>query len=145
MIDGVVISHPKVVVDRRGAVMRILRTDDPHFCGFGEVYFSIVNPGIVKGWKRHRNMTMTLSVPVGRILLILYDDRPESLTKGDVQEVELGPHDYKVVTVPPMLWASFMGMDDRPSLLTNCASIPHTPEEADDRNVDDPMFPYHWR
>ena len=144
MIDGVVISRPKVFADQRGSTMRMLRIDDPHFVEFGEVYFSTVKPGAVKGWKRHREMTMTLAAPIGRVLLVLYDDRPASSTRNEVQEIELGPHDYKVITIPPMLWNAFMGLGDSPSILTNCASIPHRSDEADGRDVDDPAIPYCW-
>jgi dTDP-4-dehydrorhamnose 3,5-epimerase len=145
MIDGLLISRPKVFVDQRGSVMRLLRVDDPYFVGFGEVYFSTVNPGIIKGWKRHRSMTMTLAVPVGHIMMVFYDDRPGSRTNGNIYEVELGGNDYKIVTVPPGLWTGFMSLNDQPSLLTNCASILHQPEEADNLAIDDPTIPYRWR
>src|ERR1700675_2859485 len=138
MIEGVVVSRPKIFVDERGAMFRMLRTDDPYYAGFGEVYFSTVNPGWIKGWKRHRQMTMTLAVPVGRILLVIYDDRPASPTCNAVQEIELGPHDYKVVTLPPMLWNGFMGLGHELSVLANCASIPHQRDEAENRDVNDP-------
>jgi dTDP-4-dehydrorhamnose 3,5-epimerase len=144
MIGGVVVHYPKMIADARGAVMRMLRTDDPHFAGFGEIYFSLINPGVVKGWKRHHTMTMTLAVPVGRVLLVLYDDRPESSTSGVVQEIELGPHDYKSVTVPPMVWTAFMGLGSSPSVVANCASILHDPNEADGRELADPRIPYVW-
>ena len=144
MIDGVVISRPPVFRDERGAVLRMLRTDDPHFSGFGEVYFSVVNPGVVKGWRRHREMTMTLAVPAGRVLLVLYDDRPDSPSHGAVQEVSFGPDEHLVVTVPPGVWNGFMGTGDEPSLVTNCASILHRPDESDRLELSDPAIPYRW-
>ena len=30
--------------------MHMLRADAPHLQGFGEIYFSTVNPGAIKGW-----------------------------------------------------------------------------------------------
>lgn len=144
MIEGVVSFRPLVHVDARGSVMRMLRTDDPQYAGFGEIYFSTVNPGIVKGWKRHREMTMTLATPAGRILLVLYDDREGSPTVGTIQEFELGPHDYQVVTVPPMLWNGFMGLGEQPSIVANCASIRHRPDEADSCDTGNAIIPYRW-
>ena len=144
MIDGVIVARPKTVRDARGAVLRFLRTDDAHFAGFGEVYFSIVNAGVVKGWKRHREMTMALSVPSGRVLLVLHDDRPGSASRGVIQEIILSPDDHQVVMVPPLVWNGFMGLGGVPSVLANCASILHRPDEADTLAFDDPAIPYRW-
>lgn len=144
MIHGVVVDRPKVFRDDRGAVMRMLRADDPHFAGFGEVYFSLVNPSVIKGWKRHREMTMALSVPSGKVLLVLYDDRPGSETFGSIQQVTLSPEDHCVVMIPPMVWNGFMGLGDGVSVVTNCASISHRPDEADTRDLRDPAIPFQW-
>jgi dTDP-4-dehydrorhamnose 3,5-epimerase len=144
MISGVTINRAQVFADARGAVMRMLSASDANFSGFGEVYFSTVNPGAIKAWKRHRKMTMTLAVPAGRVLLVIYDDRPESPTCGGVCEIELGPHDYQVVTIPQMLWTGFMGLGDQQSVLCNCASIPHDPGESDARDIEDQSCPYRW-
>lgn len=145
MITGVGIATPVPFKDERGSVMRMLRTDDAGYAGFGEVYFSTVNPGVVKGWKRHREMSMTLACPAGRILVVLFDDRLHSPTQGQFQEVELGPNDYKVLSIPPMVWNAFMGLDPTgPSLLANCASIPHRPDEADRIGLDDPRLAFAW-
>jgi dTDP-4-dehydrorhamnose 3,5-epimerase len=143
-IDGVAVTRPKVYQDERGSVMRMLRTDDGNFAGFGEVYFSTVNLGAIKGWRRHREMTMTLACPMGRVLLVVYDDREGSPTFGMVQSLELTSADYRVVTVPPMLWTGFMGVDERSSVITNCASILHRPGEADNLPLGDPAIPFVW-
>ena len=144
MIQGVSVVQPKVFRDDRGAVLRMLRIDDPHFAGFGEVYFSIVRPGVVKGWKRHREMTMALSVPCGKVLLVLYDDRPGSVTCGSIQQIVLSPEEHRVVVIPPMLWNGFMGLGGGDSVVTNCASILHRPDEADTCNAHDPAIPFRW-
>lgn len=144
MIDGVVVTRPKRIVDHRGSVMRMLRTDDPHFIKFAEIYFSTVNPGQIKGWKRHNEMTMNIAVPAGRLHFVLYDDRPGSPTKGEVQEFDLGPHDYQLLTVPPGLWSGFRAVGNEPAFLANCPTILHRPEEADDLPPDDPSIPHRW-
>ena len=53
MIEGVFIKPLKVFSDEKGRVMHMLRSDDDLFKKFGEVYFSIVNPSVIKGWKKH--------------------------------------------------------------------------------------------
>ena len=37
----------------RGAIYHMLRSDDQDFIKFGEIYFSIAYPGVIKGWHEH--------------------------------------------------------------------------------------------
>ncbi|MGD0023131.1 MAG: dTDP-4-dehydrorhamnose 3,5-epimerase family protein [Xanthobacteraceae bacterium] len=144
MISDVQIIPLRIIADERGSVMHMLRTDAPHFSQFGEVYFSTVRRGTVKGWKRHRRMTLHLSVPVGRIRLVVFDDRPGSASRGQTLDICSGPDNYKLVVVPPGLWTAFQGLAEGASLLANCASIPHDPAEADSRALDDPPVTISW-
>ena len=47
MIDGVKIVPLKKIIDERGKIMHMLKANDPHFVGFGEIYFSCAWPGVV--------------------------------------------------------------------------------------------------
>ena len=124
--------------------MHMLRSDDPHFSRFGEIYFSIVKPGVVKGWHLHRRMTLNYAVPVGRIRLVLYDERESSSTRGTVQELQLGHDDYKLVSVPPGVWNGFLGLGTSASLIANCATEPHDPEEILRKPPRSTDIPYDW-
>ena len=104
MIDGVIITPLKRIGDERGMVLHMLRRDWDVFEDFGEVYFSTVNPGFVKGWKRHKRMIQNFAVPMGNAKFVLYDDRENSPTTGQVQEVELGMSNYVLLTLPAMIW-----------------------------------------
>lgn len=144
MIEGIHVRPLEVISDNRGRVMHMVRRDAPFFTVFGEVYFSVVNPSIVKAWKRHLRMTQRLAVPVGRIRLVAFDDREDSSTRGRVQILEMGEDDYKLVQVPPGLWYGFAGIARAPSLIANCTDLPHDPAEAEARPLDDPRIPYTW-
>ncbi|GAF82248.1 unnamed protein product, partial [marine sediment metagenome] len=48
MIDGVKVKVLKVNIDERGRLMEILRSDDPIFEKFGQVYMTTCKPGFVK-------------------------------------------------------------------------------------------------
>lgn len=124
--------------------MHMLRADDPHFERFGEIYFSVVNPGVVKGWHLHSRMTINYAVPVGMIRLVLYDDREGSSTKGMVQEIVVGGGDYVLVRVPPGIWNGFLGLGDSPSVVANCATIPHDPTEISRRRPRSAEIPFDW-
>ena len=52
MIDSVEIAPLKQICDERGKVMHMLRSDDPVFKSFGEIYFSCVYPGAAGGQKQ---------------------------------------------------------------------------------------------
>jgi dTDP-4-dehydrorhamnose 3,5-epimerase len=144
MIDGVIINSLKQILDERGKVMHMLRDDSEGFVGFGEIYFSCAYPGAIKGWHIHKKMTLNYAVPQGAIKFVLYDDRSESPTKGEVQEIFLGSDNYCLVTVPPMIWTGFKGIGTATALVANCASIAHDPDEIDRRDPFDPDIPYDW-
>ena len=84
MIDGVIINPLKQIPDERGKVMHMLSEDSDGFLGFGEIYFSCVYSGAIKGWHIHKRMTLNYAVPQGNIKLVLYDERQGSPTKGEV-------------------------------------------------------------
>ncbi len=144
MIDGVRIHPLRQIPDERGKVMHMLRADAPHFETFGEIYFSVVNPGVVKGWHLHHRMTINYAVVTGMIKLVLYDDRQGSPTHTEVQEIFVGESNYALVTVPPMIWNGFKGIASAPSIVANCATIPHDPTEIERLDPFQSHIPYDW-
>jgi dTDP-4-dehydrorhamnose 3,5-epimerase len=142
-INGVVITELRQISDERGAVLHMLRCDAPEFTRFGECYFSEVAPGAVKAWKRHRAQTQNIAVPVGRIRMVIYDDRPGAATRGQLHVIELGrPDAYMRLRIPPGLWYGFACISAAPALLANCADLPHDPTDSEVRPVNDPAIPY---
>lgn len=144
MIDGVIVTPLRQILDERGKVMHMLRADAPPFQRFGEIYFSCVYPGAIKAWRIHKQMTLNYAVPHGNIKFVLYDDRSSSPTTGEIQELFLGPDNYYLVTVPPMIWNGFKGIGTETAVVANCASIPHDPNEIERRDPFDPSIPYDW-
>ncbi len=145
MIEGVVVTPLRQIFDERGKVMHMLREDSPAFTRFGEIYFSCVHPGAVKAWHLHKQMTLNYAVIFGEIKFVLYDDRPESSTRGQVQEFFLSTENYCLVTVPPLLWNGFKGIRDKSAILANCATLPHDPSEIERKPPYDPSIPYDWQ
>ena len=143
MIDGVSIIPLARIPDERGTVHHMLRRTDPHFTEFGEIYFSTVYGGVVKGWHRHRDMTLNYACIWGRIKLVLFDDRSESATRGELMEVFLGPDDYSLAIVPPGVWNGFKGMTDV-AIVANCATHPHDPSGSERLDPFENDIPYDW-
>ncbi len=144
MIEGVVVTPLRQIADERGKVMHMLRADSPLFKSFGEIYFSTVYPGAIKGWHIHKKMILNYAVPHGQIKFVLYDDRAGSATRGQLQELFLGPDNYCLVTVPPLVWNGFKGIGTESAMVANCASIAHDPQEIDRKDPFDPAIPYDW-
>ena len=123
----------------------MLRSDSTLFIRFGEIYFSSVNSGSVKAWKRHFKMTQHLTVPIGMIKLVLYDNRENSSTSGKIETLEIGEDNYCLVKIPPMLWYGFQGISSMPALIANCTDIPHDPDEVERCAPFDKTIPYIWK
>lgn len=144
MIEGVIITPLKQIHDERGKVMHMLRKDSDIFVGFGEIYFSCTHPGAIKAWHLHQEMTLNYAVVYGSIKCVLFDDRPGSKTRGQIDEYFLSTENYFLITVPPLVWNGWKGIGDKTSIVANCASIPHDPSEIKSRLASDKRIPYDW-
>lgn len=144
-IQGLSVGSSRVIEDERGAVLHLLRRDDPSFQGFGECYCSETLPGRVKAWKRHKVQTQNLVVPIGHVRLVIFDDREGSVTRGALEVIELGrPSNYLRVTIPPGLWYGFKAHGPAPALIVNCVDHPHDPAECDRLPESTFDIPYSW-
>ncbi len=144
MIDGVLVQPLQQIPDERGKIMKMIRSDDPYFRGFGEIYFSLSYPGVVKGWHLHKSMTLNYAVIVGMIKLVLYDERKDSLTFGEVQEFFIGESNYVLVQIPPLIWNGFKGIGEKPAIVANCATLPHHLDEIVRLDPHNNHIPYNW-
>ena len=144
MIDGIKIIKKKVIIDERGKILHMLRSNDQEFKKFGEIYFSYVFPNKFKAWHIHKKMTLNYVAVFGKIKLVLYDDRQKSKTKGKIQEIFLSNENHFLVSIPPHIWNGFTSADQNLAVLANCSDIPHDKEEISRLDFNDPKFPYDW-
>lgn len=144
MIQGVELFPLRRIQDERGMVMHMLKATDPHFEAFGEIYFSVIYPGVIKAWHLHSHMTINYAVVVGEIKLVLFDQRPDSPTKGELQEVFVGQTNYQLVRVPPGVVNGFVAVGGEKAIVANCADIPHDPTEITRIDPFTPSIPYNW-
>lgn len=144
MINGVEINPLRQIADERGKIMHMLRSDAKHFEKFGEIYFSVVNPGVVKGWHLHKEMVLNYAVISGMIKLVLFDDRENSPTKNEVQEIFMGQDNYCLVKVPAKVWNGFKGIGVTPAIVANCATLAHDPQEIVRMDPFNNEIPYKW-
>lgn len=144
MIKDVIIKKLDKIPDERGAIMHMLRADDKEFQKFGEVYFSKAYPGVIKGWHLHKKMTLNYCVVEGMIKLVLFDNRKNSSTKGQVQEIFIGEDNYCLVQIPPGIINGYKTIGSKTSILANCST--HSYENGEMERID-PLsneIPYSW-
>jgi dTDP-4-dehydrorhamnose 3,5-epimerase len=128
MLSEILYTPLSRIPTSQGEVRHGLKASDPGFAGFGEVYFSEVIGGRIKGWKRHRRMVLNLVVVTGTVRFILHDGADKQ--RDYLVSAEAGDC-YGRLTVPAGLWMAFQGIGPGGNLLMNVASCEHDPEEAE--------------
>lgn len=144
LIDGVVITPLSIIEREQGNIMHAMKMADSGFESFGEAYFTFVNKGFIKGWKKHQQMVLNLIVPIGEVKFVLYDDRKTSPTFKHIKEISISREKYVRLTVPPGIWVSFSGINIDTNLVLNIASIMHNSYEAESLPIENDYIPYQW-
>jgi dTDP-4-dehydrorhamnose 3,5-epimerase len=116
MIQGVAVKNLKVIPDERGFLMEILRSDDPLFERFGQVYLTCCRKGIAKAWHYHKEQSDHFACLHGTALVVLYDMRKNSPTYKAVEEFILSapPCDdteSTLVRIPPRVVHGFTALN----------------------------------
>lgn len=145
-IDGVYVTQLKPIVDDRGYLMEMMRSDDPTFSEFGQTYLTAVNFGVVKAWHYHERQTDNFICVHGLIKLALYDCREGSKTEGMVNEFFLGENAPIRVQIPPGVLHGFKGASDGKALVVNVPDKLYDYKQPDEFRVPahDNNVPYDW-
>lgn len=145
MIEGVIITRLKKISDHRGSVMPMLRSDYKVFDSFGEIYFSTIFHNSIKAWHLHKKAVLNYVCINGKVKLVLFDDRENSSTFREYKEYILTPRDYFLITIPPLIWNGFIGLDNKESIIANCINLPHDENEMIRKDHNDSYFNYNWK
>jgi dTDP-4-dehydrorhamnose 3,5-epimerase len=143
-IEGVKVLPLRRIPDERGTIFHMMKATDPWFERFGEIYFSTVYEGVIKGWHLHRDMTLNYACMHGRVKCAIYDDRDGSPSRGSLMEVHLGPDSYSLLVVPPGVWNGFKGVSPPLAIVANCCTHAHDPARSSRLDPFDNPIPYDW-
>lgn len=135
-VDQIRVTPVQRISLDNGDVLHAMKRSDNGYVDFGEAYFSEINPGAIKAWKRHHEMTLNLVVPHGKVKFAFFDESNASRVET------LGYDRYIRLTIPPRIWFGFMGISSDKSIILNIASIPHDPNEVERLPVS--SFDYNW-
>lgn len=136
MIKGVKVKQLKVIRDRRGRLMEILRIDDEIFKKFGQVYMTTAYPGIVKAWHYHKKQSDNFTCVQGKMMLALYDAREKSPTFGEVNEFVLSLEKPKLIHIPKNVYHGFKCIGRQEAIVINVVSRPYNHKNPDEHRVD---------
>ena len=98
--------------------------DDPEFEQFGQIYFSWIYPGVIKGWHLHKTKTLNYACIKGMIQLAIYD--PLSCK---FQVEYMGDDRYMLVSIWPGLWNGFCNIGTETAIIANCATHAYSDED----------------
>lgn len=145
-IAGVEVKRLTPHADDRGQLTELLRRDDPIFEGFGQCYYSVSYPGVIRGWHYHKKQTDYFACLLGMIKAPLYDLRPDSPTHGVVNEFFLGEDSRIMLKIPVGVLHGFKNIGVTPCLLVNFPTEPYDPNDPDEHRIpyDSPEIPYSW-
>jgi dTDP-4-dehydrorhamnose 3,5-epimerase len=142
-IEGVLLTPLKKISHPKGDILHGIKKSDHGFVAFGEAYFTKVKFGKIKGWNKHKRMTLNLAVPVGTVVFVVYDDREKSKTNGEFLPIEISVDSYQRLTVPPGVWLAFKGKDGGINLILNVADMEHDPDEVERLNLEQIVYDWH--
>lgn len=138
MSSKLILTPLPIIETPGGEVMHGIKNTDLGFVDFGEAYFSKVNFKAIKGWKKHRKMTLNLLVPYGKIRFVLFDNRQKFA--GSFQEIIISKDNYCRLTIPPLIWFAFQGLSEDGAILMNIADIHHSDNEVKKKKLEELEF-----
>ena len=147
MIKGVEIKKLKIIPDDRGRLMEILRSDEPIFEKFGQVYMTTAFPGIVKAWHYHKLQDDYFTCISGVMRLALYDSREDSPTYKEVNDFTVSLDNPILVKIPKLVYHGFKCVSDKEAVVINVPTMPYNYKAPDEYRLDafDNDIPYDWR
>ena len=145
MIEGVKIINLRKIPDERGAIFHMLKNPAEHYTKFGEIYFSVCYPGVVKGWHEHTKQTQNYCVIDGMMKLVLFDNRPKSPTYKKLQEIYMGDLNYSLVQIPPFVVNGYKCIGEKKCIVANCSDLSHDPNEMIRHDpIKNKLIDYSW-
>ena len=134
------ITEIESIADHRGSVIKVIAEDSTNFAGFGELYFSTVKTGVIKAWRRHKQMTVNLMLVTGKVRLVVL----ESLDNEPELDLVLDARQRILVTIEPRKWYGFQGLSEAEAMLMNFANIKHDDLEVERLDHDAGGVSYTW-
>jgi len=135
LIDGVSVHEIANVPKNDGHLTEIFRAE--WFGGdvsIAQVFQVMLNPGAISAWHAHEKTLDRLFVSAGVARIVLYDNREDSPTRGEINEFRFGVIRPALVVVPPRVWHGTQNISDERAVILNLVDHAYEYESPD-----------HWR
>jgi dTDP-4-dehydrorhamnose 3,5-epimerase len=116
MINGIKIISLVEYFDERGLFTELFRTDNQKIADkLVQVNTSYSYPNVIRAWHRHLQGQVDYFICLsGCIKICAYDDREDSDTKGELDEIISNGKSLQIVRIPGILWHGFKALGDQP-------------------------------
>jgi dTDP-4-dehydrorhamnose 3,5-epimerase len=130
--SGVTFHDVATQVDERGAVCELF---DLRWGWHNEplvfVYSFMIRPGMIKGWGIHKKHEDRYFILFGEVEVVLYDDRPESPTRGLVSKIVLSEYRRRLMNIPAGIWHADRNIGNKDAVLINFPTRPYDHADPD--------------
>ena len=101
---------------------------------------------MIKGWGMHQFHDDRYFILFGELLLVLYDDRPNSPTNGFVAKVAMSEYRRQLINIPAGVWHGLQNLGSSDALLLNFPTHAYDYADPDHYRLpwDSPEIPYAW-
>ena len=158
MLPGIKIKEIIKFPDERGTFAEIFRNDWADFVEaedkIVQVNLSHSYPGIIRAWHRHHRGQVDYFITMrGTTKICAYDDRSNSDTKGQLDEIISSEEKVQCVRIPGFYYHGYKSIGSEPALVvylsTKLYDYKNPDEEKiawDDQSILDPRTkkPYDW-
>lgn len=146
LIKGVQEKRLQAIPDERGYLMELLRRDWEEFISFAQAYLTICYPGVIKAWHYHKRQWDHFVCVQGMARVVLYDDRQDSSTRGEINVFHMGVLQPLLLQIPPLIYHGFSPHGEEQAMILNFPTQLYCREDPDEFRLayNDPKIPYSW-
>ena len=114
----------KIIKNSAGDIIKYLSKKNPYFSNFGEVYFTKIKKGYVKGWNLHKKTYCLLTVPYGSVQFVFKDYKMTQTKK-----LLISDNSPSLLVIPPNTWFKF-STKRKYSIIVNLIDRIHSSNET---------------
>jgi len=147
MIEGIKIKKLKVNEDVRGDFREILKDNEGLMENIRQISIGKTKPGIIKAFHWHKNQDDIFYLMKGKLLVVLYDNREKSSTKGEIQTILLeDSSDPELVFIPRGVFHGYKVLGDKVAEVLYIMNNVYDSSNPDEERVDynDPSINFDW-
>lgn len=145
LIQGVVMRPAVTQTDDRGTLCEILNPAwGLHPSPIVFVYQFTIRPGKVKGWHLHHLHDDRIFISQGTVKVVLYDNRPESLTYRMLNVIYRSEHNRDIMVIPAYVFHAHQNVGASDALLISMPTRAYNHADPDVYRLplDNDVVPY---